>query len=211
MKRSITHILLNNLLIIAAACLLASCAPMPRTTTAPSLSAEAYLQMAANAQGPEKQDYLLKATNRYIQDRNPQAAQQILSQINVATLPPTYQLKSQLLQANIYVLNQKINQAQQLLANLQNNNPSLPQSEAIALHQLLAYVYQRQNLPLQSIQQRVQLENLLGNNQAAKNKNLQKIAQHLQGQSTQTLNQWLSETTDPTMQAWIQLALITKE
>ena len=174
-------------------------------------SASDYVQLAGSAQGTAKQQYLLRAANQYIRDRNTVAASQVLAQIDPNQLSPALQIKQQLLQANILVLDQQNAQAMQLLTAINSNNPILPPNEEIALRELLAYLYQQQGNALNSVEQRNALQPLLPTNSPAAQKNLADIWQTLQGQSVANLTQWQAEANNRAVQGWLTLTLITKE
>src|SRR3990167_8894425 len=95
-------------------------------THSPStLSAQAYLRFAAATTGIEKQQYLLQAADRFIQDRNLTAAQNILNKIN-DTLSPEVRAEKQILQAQLQLSIHEPNQALTLLNQAEAYHANLP-------------------------------------------------------------------------------------
>lgn len=190
--------------------ILAGCAAQTPTRSTPTISAGDYLQMAGNAQGSQRQEMLLKATNRYLENRNILQAQQTLNQVNSNDLPPNLQAKRQLLQANVYVLENRTKKALTLLKAIQNNYPMLPQSEETALLKLLSFAYNKQGKIIPSIQASSQLQAMLSSANAKKN-NLDNIITSLQEQTPQALQNIVTQNNSANIQGWAELALIIKD
>ncbi len=194
------------------ALLLTACASTPRKNSVRSagLSAEAYLQMAANSQGAAKQANLLKAANQFLRDRQAPRAQSVLYQLPNRSLNQTLLAKKQLLQANIYLIQNRITPALNLLTKLQDQQSLLATSDRIALHQLLAYAYQKQGNVLASLQQRSQITQLASTKEQ-REQAIQKTWQSLQNNNPQALTNALEKTDDKALRGWLSLAIITEK
>lgn len=190
--------------------LLTGCANLYKgyRTNQPLLTANEYLQLAAASQQPKKQMYLLQAANRYLQDRQVTQAQQILSQIQTPSLPPTLLAKKQLLQANVLILNHQNSQALQLLQNIGNNNITTTENQ-IALHRLMGYAYQQINNIPASIKQRSRLFSLVNNDN--KKQILLTIWHSVENLSSEALSSLSSPPVSQDVRGWASLALLTKQ
>ena len=80
---------------------LAGCSTTP--ATAPQLSAQAYLQMAAQQSGTQRQQLELMAASRYLDAGNTTQAQKLLSELSKTALPSELFTSYQLLQARVYL------------------------------------------------------------------------------------------------------------
>lgn len=101
--------------------------------------AKDYIKLAEVSQGIAKQSYFLRAANQYVLIRDPRKAQQILNRMCENCLPSDLIIKKQLLQANIFLLENRFDEALGILNNLEASRDSLSAVDRAALDQLLIY------------------------------------------------------------------------
>jgi uncharacterized protein len=199
------------IIIIFSILLFSSCASFSRFGARPSLlSADTYLQLAANSSGIKKQQYLILAATRLVQDRKPDQAQKVLYQLNVSMLTPTLTNEQQLLQAQIFILQHRYQRSLAILNTLANNKAVLTREQTIAYHQLRAKIFSAQGKVINSINERMQLLNLLSSSDA-KQKVIQQTWRSLQNLSPTTIKNLLAQTPAPLLRGWLDLALISKQ
>lgn len=198
------------LLAISCYLFISGCAMTGGQMRQPLFSAEKYLELADASQGYTRQNYLLKAANRLILDRNPIRAQHILNTIDNNQLTPDLSTKKQMLQANIYLLQNRVEEGLSILNQIRSAVFSLSRADQAGLYELLAYAYQKQGDTLISLDYRTQLMPLLPDD-ASRKQNSQTIWRSLQTVDRATLSQYLSSNPSPELRGWIALALLDKQ
>jgi uncharacterized protein len=207
---------LKQLFICGSLLLLAACAnaPLGGERTAASLtplypeSANYYLQQAASSPAPERDQQLLNAAGKLLQDGMQKRAEQVIQEIDTKTLTATLQQQYALTQARLQLLKRQPQKATLALANLkpsQQLNP-IQQREYYAI---LATAYARRDMPLTSVQERIKLDKLLPKSAEA-TLNRRDIWQTLQTLSPATLQAAALELPDNELKAWLQLAYYAK-
>ena len=171
------------------------------------LSANEYMQLAITNQGIKKQEYLLSAVGRYLQDKNTSQAQQTLYQVQPIT--PEQHVQRELLQGNIFVNNKNYSQAIEILQRASATNGILSIQQQIDLHEMLASSYQEQGDLAASIRERSALTPLL--NTEERQQNLATIWQSLQPIDLATLNNLSNAASTDTLRGWYSLVLLTKQ
>ncbi|WP_423062944.1 penicillin-binding protein activator [Candidiatus Paracoxiella cheracis] len=200
-------------LLFCSVALLASCAHVgPRYGAAnnqPTLSANDYIQLAAQSQGAKKQEYLLLAADRLTQDRKIQAAENLLNDMSDSVLTPAQQVEKQILQAQLQLSKHQPDQAFALLNQAAASNTALANNWQVKLHQLLADTYQAQGNYLASITQEGEALALLPSN--AREANLLQTWESLQSLSPETLQNLQQQATTPYQHGWLSLVLISNQ
>jgi outer membrane PBP1 activator LpoA protein len=172
-----------------------------------TMSAPAYLALANNQEGTEKQSLLLMAAGRLIYDGQWQQGLEILSQAG----PLTETLKQQktLLLAKIDLIRERPQAAISKLATM-GNVSHLSIYYQVQYHEMLASAYQSTGQALESVSERSKLENLLpdetsrGNNRRA----LWLSLTTLPKAELETLAAEASESS--VLNGWVRLALIAR-
>lgn len=122
------------------------------------LETSTYLTKAKNQDGPEKQTSIILAAGRLISDGKWQQGEAILSQ--TSHLTAEQRDERNLLLAKIELIRGKPQNAFKKLSQI-NNAQQLSEYHQIQYHELLARVYSQLSNPIKSIRERIQLENLL--------------------------------------------------
>ena len=179
-----------------------------KLTSPYSMPAAAYLALAKKQVGTEQQTLYLMAAGRLIYDGQWRQGLIILAQ--TGTLPPELADEKVLLQAKVDLIKEQPREAIAKLASIHSMN-SLPTYYQVQYYEMLAYAYQSTGNSLESVVERIKLDNVLPDEQSKSN-------------NRRTL--WLSLTTLPlaeldtlTMEAhdgtvlkgWMQLALISRQ
>ncbi len=153
----------KTILLLACCLLLVQCTNVGRPGARPlkspyTLSADAYIALANNHIGEEKQALLLLAAGRLTDEGQWQEAKRILAKITPETSVQTD--KKNLLLAKIDLHQKKAREALNRLAKLNDLN-QLPAYEHAQYHEALAHAYKSVNKPLESITERIKLDHLL--------------------------------------------------
>lgn len=173
-----------------------------------TMSANAYVALANNHEGEEKQALLLLAAGRLVDEGNGQQAKEILAQIK--PLSSLQSDKKALLLAKVELMRKRPQRALKYLGKIQSVDKLTPYEQA-QYHEALAQSFEAQGKPLESIAERIKLDQILPD------------------ASSREMNQrtlWLSLTTLPTpelntltvespegsiLQGWVALALIARD
>jgi uncharacterized protein len=173
-----------------------------------TLSADAYVALANNHMGEEKQALLLLAAGRLVDEGEWQHAKGMLAKITPLTSLQTD--KKNLLLAKIDIHQKRPRAALNRLGALQDPG-QLPAYERAQYHESLAHAYKSLNKPLESIAERIKLDHMLPDKLAREN-------------NRRTL--WLTLTTLPlaelntlaieakkgsVLRGWMELALISRQ
>lgn len=187
--------------------LLVSCAPITQRETTPELPAATYLKMAATANPPEKQSYLISAADRYLQDRELTEANQVLTSIDVAMLPPNLLVRYQLAKAKFLILHHQEVRALSILNQL-NDNTELTEQQRLTLSSLYVMAYQAKDNVLGAIDHYNQMLNLSTDADQRQSVLLQ-TWDYLQSLPTASLLKMsAADTLTPLQKGWIELVLI---
>lgn len=170
-------------------------------------SVEYYLKNAKKTNPPKKQEYLLLAAGRLIEDHQLKLANNILQKIPNRTLTKLQQQQKHIILGKLALAN---NEPQLALANLSAifNPEQLPPEWQIEFHQILALAYARNGNGINSVREYIKLQHLLPTKYREQNtKQLWKI---LNQYDLQTLDELLIEEPQGVMHGWLELAVIAK-
>ncbi len=123
-----------------------------------TMPADTYIALANNHLGEEKQALLLLAAGRLVDEGAWQQAHHILTQITPES--PLQSDKKSLLLAKIDLAKKHPKSALKKLASIRHTE-QLPVYEKAQFHEALAHSYQSLNRPLESITERIKLDNIL--------------------------------------------------
>lgn len=180
----------------------------PNRRSQPILTANNYLQLAAAAQGPEKQAYRLKAAKRLIQDQQLAQARNVLYKTQGA-LPPNLLVEKQLIRATLFIAYQQNNHAITLLQSMEDNHAAWTRASQIEWYRLSAKAHANQGDITTSIIQRSQLASLLPPEETKQN--LLDIWHSLQTLEPSSIPDLLAQTTSPLVRGWLSLTEITDQ
>ena len=180
---------------------LAGCSTTP--ATAPQLSAQAYLQMAAQQSGTQRQQLELMAASRYLDAGNTTQAQKLLSELSKTALPSELFTSYQLLQARVYLARRQPQAALNRLKKMSLSNNTLNQEQYEQQLQLTADAYQQTHNLIGSIETRTTLYNIEDNSQ--KKKTLTAIWLSLQTVPATTLQSISDPSLPRSIQGWFEL------
>ena len=171
-------------------------------------SPDAYLQAAQQSSGLQKQTLLLQATAAYFYYADFSSGRQSLYQVNVKQLDDLNKTQYQLLNTRLALHDQ---QAKRALATISNliSSPGLSKKMKIEALQLQATAQQQLKLPADSIKTRIQLTPLLTDE--SRDNNQRNIWQLLVTLPTETLTNLQQNISNPILQGWAALALITRQ
>ncbi|MDF1678473.1 MAG: penicillin-binding protein activator [Legionellaceae bacterium] len=198
---------------LAAFFALVQCTNVVRTGARPlqspyTMSADAYIALANNHLGEEKQALLLLAAGRLVDEGEWQQAKSILTQVTPESALQSD--KKALLLAKINLAKKQPKSALKLLASI-HHPEQLPTYEQAQFHEALAHSYQSLGKPLESVNERIKLDQILPDEGSREN-------------NRRTL--WLSLTTLPgaelntlaveapqgsVLRGWAELALIARK
>lgn len=172
------------------------------------LPAEAYLAMAKNQVGEEKESLLLLAASRTLQDNHSEAASRILAQINPQSRLQDQQY--QILSARLLFIQGKPKSALAKLASI-GKAEDLNRESLADYHETLALIYQSRGDLSQAVNERIQLDPLLkDDNRQIQNRRL--LWLHLTKLPQAELNTLALEShEDSFLKAWMKLALIARK
>lgn len=198
----------RTFLISLSVCLLAGCATTGRVQSRPQLSANSYLQMAANATGPTKQAYLLKATSRFIDEHQISRAQSVLTQTN-SDLPPNLSINKQLVSAKLLIAYRQNNNALNILNSMDSDRSTWTTENKIEWHQLAAQANKNIGNIDASIQQRSDALPLL--TASERKENTLAIWQSIENMSNGHIRDLLAQSKSPTVKGWLSLAILVEQ
>ena len=183
--------------------------PEPQQLVSPYImSATAYLVLAKNQTGNERQGLLILAAGRLIYDGQWQEGQTILSQ--TSDLPAELLNEKNILLAKIDLIREQPRAAiAKLAAVLQVHH--LPIYYQVQFHEMLAHAYQSVGNATESVSERIKLEKLLPD-EASKANNRRALWLTLTMLPMAELNTLALETSGGTeLEGWMQLALISRK
>lgn len=201
------------ILLLSALAVLTSCAHIGAEYNAannqPILSADDYLQLAAQTKGSKKQEYLLLAADQLTQNRKIGAAQDLLNNINNDALTPVLLVEKQILQAQLQLSTQQLALALNSLTQAAASNVALPTMWQIKLHHTLVNVYQAQGNYLAALTQEGEALSLLP--AKARQANLLQTWENLQSLNMQTVQSLQQQATTAYQQGWLSLVFISNQ
>lgn len=173
-----------------------------------TMPAEAYIALANNHIGEEKQALLLLAAGRWVDEGRWQDANTILAQIKPASSIQTD--KKNLLLAKIDLLRKRPRTALNRLAMVRHAD-QLPLYEQAQFHELLADAYKALGKSLESINERIKLDKILPD-EASRANNRRVLWVTLTNLSIAELNTLVIETPSASeLRGWMELALIARQ
>ena len=180
----------------------------PQLVSPYTMTASAYLALAKNKTGSEKQSLLIKAGARLIFDGQWQDGQRILSQ--QIDLPIELANEKTLLLAKIDLIRGQPRAALSKLATLQDIN-QLPLYYQVQFHEMLAGAYKSMGNIKESVGERIKLGRLLPDD-ASKASNRRSLWLTLTMLPLAELDTLAVETKDGTdLDGWLQLALVSRQ
>lgn len=173
-----------------------------------TMPASAYLALAQNQVGTEKQSLLLMAAGRLIYDGQWKQGVTILSQIG--TLTDELANEKNLLLAKVDLIREQPNAAIAKLSNVREIN-RLPIYYQVQFHEMLAYAYLATGHPVEAVLERIKLDGLLPD-EASRANNRRALWLSLTTLSQPELDMLAAESSDNTMlDGWLQLAAISRK
>lgn len=173
-----------------------------------TMPADAYLAMAQNQVGEEKQNMLLMAAGRSIYDGQWRKATQILSQTE--DLSPAQINEKAILLAKVDMINEQPRSAINKLAQVRGSN-QLPAFYQMQYHEVLAGAYEATGQTSYGVTERIRLDHLL-NDDAVRANNRRILWLNLTKLPVAELNTIAVEAKDGSeLQGWMQLALIPRQ
>lgn len=209
---------LNILLTMLSVVLLSNCAKVPtaeqttstnRSLASPyTMSATAYLALANNQTGEDKQALLLMAAGRFIYTGQWQKGLDILAQIG--SLSVKHAIEKELLLAKIDLIRQHPQAALAKLATIDDIHQVSIYYQA-QFHEMLAYAYQSVGNASDAVMERIQLEALLPDD-ASKVNNRRALWLSLTTLPLPELHTLAIEATNHSvLKGWVTLALISRK
>lgn len=173
-----------------------------------TMSAEAYIALANNHLGEEKQALLLLAAGRLVDEGEWQQAKSILAQVSPESSIQSD--KKSLLLAKIDLAKKHPQSAFKRLASIRKIE-QLPLYEQAQFHEALAHSYQSLGRPLESITERIKLDRILPDEQSREN-NRRALWLALTTLPNAELNTLAVEAeADAVLRGWAELALIARK
>ena len=217
------HLTLRRLfaLLLLTAPLLSSCAVTPTPYGAPNArqarsletqgkfsgAARAYMESAAAAQPPQRQDYQLRAADALLRGQQLDQAQQLLQSIDIHGLGAPLIARKQMLLAQLALQRREPAQA---LGVLPAASAGLPSRLRVRIDTVRAQAYLMAGNPLASARTRVRMEPLLQSSAEALRQNHQAIWQALLQVPETALKQAQSAPPPDVLSGWLALAYIAK-
>ena len=172
------------------------------------MPASAYLALAKNQMGEEKQSLLMMAAGRLIYDGQWRQGLDILAQIGPLSSERT--TEKNLLLAKVDLIREQPRAAIAKLANVRDIN-HLPIYYQAQFHEMLAYAYQSIGNATESVMERIKLEALLPD-EASKANNRRALWLSLTTLPMPELDALAVEVSDDSeLKGWIELALISRK
>lgn len=173
-----------------------------------TMPASAYLALAKNQIGAEKQALLIMAAGRFIYDGQWQQGSSILTQMN--ELPADLANEKQLLLAKVDLIRDQPRQAIGKLANVHDVS-TLPIFYQVQFHEMLATAFQSIGNASESVAERIKLDYLLPD-EALKANNRRVLWLSLTTLPSAELDTMAAEASDgSTLKGWMELALISRK
>ena len=172
-----------------------------------SMPATAYLALAQQQHGEEHEALLFLAAGRLIQDGDLHQAEVILSQISATSPAATDQKK--ILLAKISRARQQPHAILKQLA-LMHDVTQLPSYYQAQYHEMLAYAYLTLNNPVDSVAERIKLEQILPDDLSRSNNRRALWLALINLPSAELDTLAIEAPTQSVMQGWMKLALISR-
>tara|TARA_R110000868_G_scaffold410505_4_gene698785 strand:- start:13785 stop:15557 length:1773 start_codon:yes stop_codon:yes gene_type:complete len=169
---------------------------------------EYYLGLAQQTQGDASYGYQLQAVQQYIRNKNYPAADKTLSAIPSAMLAPQQSAQFLLLAAQLNLVYDRPGKAYTQLSNIVNTD-QLPVDMQVQQQQLLAQAYMSLGQTVNAIKSRLQLSKLLTDPLDIRQNN-QAIWHASQSVNDNTLQQFSTDDSQPSVEAWASLTLISR-
>lgn len=172
-------------------------------------SAQQYLKRAKQAGASEKQIYYLYAAGRYLQERNPQPAKELLNAISEANLPQELVADKTLLRSNLALQTNQTQAASSFLDEINEPN-QLSQHQRVAYYELQARIQDKLGNSLLGAEARMSLDPLLesGNSRQF---NRQAIWQELNHLSLRDLATQIHSLPYGQLQGWLEIVYNFKQ
>ncbi|KTC68777.1 lipoprotein [Legionella birminghamensis] len=184
--------------------------PMVRQSQAPSpfsMPAEAYLAMANNQSGDEKNGLLILAAGRYLNDGQWREANDILTQSN--ELNAVQNSEKNILLAKIDMMRDQPKSAISRLAAIQQSD-EIPPYFITQYHEVLANAYEAGNNAVYAINERIKLDKLLADESKLNNQKLLWLdLTRLPIAELNTMDMEAKEGSE--LKGWLRLALISRQ
>lgn len=171
----------------------------------PVLSADEYLQLAANSKGVKKERNILQAVDQLIQVHQLARAQRTLTRVH--TLTPELLAEKQILSAELQLLHHQPSRAVTSLNEITVKTTTLPPRLQVKYHHLLADAYRAQGDVLSSITEQSDILPLLS--ESSKKSYLLEIWESLQTLSPNVLQYLQQQAMTQNQRGWLSLALIS--
>ena len=168
-------------------------------------TANEYLQLAAQSEGSEKQQNLLLATQKLLQDHQVDQAESVLKTLRIEDMNENQQADYTLNLAEYRLLTHQNAAATSLLQGL--SSKPLTTAQEIRFHRLSSSVLLSQGNTLGSITELSAVDPLL-NTDEEKLENSQAILQILQTLNKDQLEQLQKEAQQPAIKGWVQFAMV---
>lgn len=172
-----------------------------------TMPAAAYLALAKNQAGSERQSLQLMAAGRYIYDGQWQEGQKILASLD--SLPSELLREKNLLQAKIHLIRRQSKLAIASLSSISDVG-TMPLYYQIQYHEMLAMAYRSTGNIMEALNERVKLERLLPD-EVARSNNRRVLWLMLATLPPEELNSFAVEAADGSeLDGWLQLAVIAR-
>lgn len=207
--------LFKRILLIFTAILLAQCTKVAesqlrvnQTLVSPyTMPAEAYLDLAKNKTGFERQSLEIMAAGRSVYDGQWQEGLRLLK--SMESLPPELLAEKNILLAKIHLIRQQSKAAIAQLSSVHKLD-NLPLYFQVQYHELLASAYRATGNRMDAINERIKLEEMLPD-ESARSNNRRALWLMLTTMPAEELNSFAVEATSGSVQdGWIQLAVISR-
>lgn len=193
------------LLLILSILSLTNCTIKPKLS--PHL-ANQYLKMAAHTSGNIQTTYLLKAAHQLLDEQQSTRAQALLHQIG-NDLPPSLQIKKQLIYAQLLISGHQDIHALQKLQAMNSDHSFWLHEDRIEWHRLIAKASQNLGDLTTSLQQISDMIDLLAQNE--RKQALLSIWNTLENTAPSRIHALLLQASTSTVKGWLSLAAITQQ
>lgn len=169
-------------------------------------AAGVYLQIASEAQPPERQLWKMKAAEALLNDKQYPAGKALLDDIDTSPLNDSQRNLLALLRAKLALGERSPEEAMFRLGGFSLTSDT-PVAQRIDYLQLLVRVYELSGMGQEAVRERVTLDTLL-DDPTLKIQNQQNIIQTLMLMNEKTLQQMLDENPHPVLRGWTDIALM---
>ena len=207
-KNFIASLIISGILLLSGCGILAN-PSQPGLANHYHKSTNKYLKDASQASNhTERNEHLLEAAGRALQDNQTQEAEAILANINPEALPTTLHDQKFLLNARVAINMQDGNKALIMLNQIPNPE-ALPQQQAIAYYQSSAMAHHQVGEIFMGAQDLMNLDPHLQNNKD-KHKNRLDILNMLQQLPDSVMEKYEVQASYGILGGWMEIAYITK-